>query len=202
MEVDGVIFDIGNVLIQWNARNLYRKLIRDPQEMEQFIATALPMAWHETLDAGKSFAMGVAERAAQFPHYAHWIRAWDERWQETHGGVIEGSVAILSELKAAGIPVYAITNYNAEKFAEDSELYDFYGWFNDRIVSGEVGVIKPNPAIYHKLLDRNQLKPERQVFIDDRADNVKGAESVGLRGCLFTSAEQLRIDLKALGLPV
>ncbi len=199
-KIDNVIFDIGNVLVRWDARNLYRKLIVDEEEMRRFIADILPLEWHETLDKGKPFAQGVAERVAQFPAYAELIRAWDERWPETHGGAIEGSIAILKSLKAAGVPVYAITNYNAEKFASDAAMYDFYDIFDDRVVSGEVNLLKPDPAIYRLLIERNGLNPARSIFIDDRLDNLVGAESVGLKTHHFTTPETLRVALEKGGL--
>ena len=201
-EIDHVIFDIGNVLVDWNPRNLYGKMFDDDEALAAFLRDIIPMSWHGELDAGKPFAVGVAERIALFPQHAELIHAWDERWPETIGGPIEGSVAIMRELKAAGISVLGITNYNREKFDGERKRFEFYDWFDDLVVSGDVGMLKPDRRIYELLITRNALDPARAIFIDDRLENVRGAEAVGLRGHHFRDADALRSELKSLGLPV
>ncbi len=201
-QIDQVIFDIGNVLVDWNPRHLYRKLIPDVAEMERVLHDIVPMSWHGELDAGKPFAQGVRERVALFPDYASLIEAWDKRWTEMIAGPIEGSVAIMQALKAAKIPILGITNYNREKFDGERQYFAFYNWFDDIVVSGDVGLLKPDPRIYQLLIARNKLNPSRAIFIDDRLENVQAAEAVGLQGHHFQGAESLRFALKALGLPL
>ena len=201
-QIDHVIFDVGNVLVGWNPRNLYTRLIADEAELDRVLAEIVPMSWHGEFDAGKAFATGVEERIALYPHEADLIRAWNERWPEMFTGPIEGSVAIMCELKNAGVSLFGITNYNREKFDEDASRFEFYRWFDEIVVSGDVGMVKPDSRIYRLLIERVGFDPARGVFIDDRLENVRAAEAVGLVGHHFTDPEALRVALLELGLPL
>lgn len=200
--VDTVVFDVGNVLIRWDPRHLYRKLIADEAEREAFLAEVCTHDWNLEQDRGRSWEEAVAERTALFPHHEALIRAFHERWHEMVPGEVEGSVAILEGLRAAGVPLYAITNFSTEKFREAQERFPFLTRFLDVVVSGEVQLLKPDPAIYRLLLERNRLDPARCVFVDDSAPNVEGARAVGMRAHHFRDAAGLRAELIALGLPV
>ena len=196
------VFDIGNVLIRWDPRSLYRKLIPDHREREDFLTHICPGEWNLEMDGGKPFAQGIAERIALFPHKADLIRAFDERWLETVDGAIEGSVAILEELQARGIPTYAITNFSREKFAEASRHYPLLGSFDGIVISAHERLLKPDRRIYELFCARHGLAPQDCLFIDDSPSNVAGARAVGMRGHQFTAPELLRAELKAAGLPL
>ncbi|MNE48517.1 Phosphatase [compost metagenome] len=201
--IDTVVFDLGNVLIRWNPRNLYRKLFGDDvQAMETFLSEVCPPAWNEQQDAGRSWEAGIAEAIARHPSQAALIRAYRERWEETLGGVLEGSVRILEELHAKGIRLLALTNWSAETFPIALERFAFLHRFEGILVSGAEGIIKPDPAIFQLLKSRYQLEGHHAVFIDDHAPNIEGARREGFNALQFSSAEQLRKDLAALGLPV
>ena len=156
-----VVFDIGNVLVRWDMRNLFEKVIADRAELDAFLANVCTMQWHGTLDGGASFAHAIKELSARFPQYAQTIALYDPRWQETIAGAIEGSVAILERLRRAGVPTYAITNFPAEKFDETCALYPFLKGFDGVIVSGRERVTKPDPAIFRLFLDRFGLQAPR-----------------------------------------
>lgn len=194
------VFDVGGVLLDWNPRHLYRKMFEDPDAMEHFLATVCTREWNLELDAGRGYADGVAELVDRFPDQADLIRAYDERWPEMIAGVIEGTVEILETLQASDRPVYAITNFSAEKFALSRELWPFLDAFDGVVVSGEVKTLKPQPEIFQILFERHGLTPSDCVFIDDVATNVAGAKAVGMHGHHFTSPENLRKDLKAAGI--
>lgn len=194
-----VVFDIGNVLIGWDPRNLYRKLLPGREdEMEWFLANVCTNAWNLEQDRGRSFEQGVQLLLAAQPERWHeLIRAYDARWVEMLSGEIAGSVAILEALHARGVPLYAITNFNQDTFRRTQA--PFLERFRGIVVSGDERLVKPDPAIYRLLLDRYGLRAEDCVFIDDSAHNVQGAEAVGMRGLHFASPEQLARDLCALG---
>ena len=195
-----VVFDIGNVLVHWEPRALYRKIFATEDEVEWFITHVCNSDWNIEQDRGRSFAEGVAELTARFPQHAEAIAAYDLRWHETVLGPIDGTVAILEELAARGTALYAITNFNQHKFRESAARFPFLRLFRDTVVSGDERLLKPDPAIYRVLLTRNGLAAGDCVFIDDSEKNVKGAEAVGMTGIHFTTPDALRAELAKLGL--
>jgi 2-haloacid dehalogenase len=198
-----VVFDLGNVLIGWDPRRLYRPLFGDPREMEWFLQHVCTDAWNLEQDRGRDFATAVELLVRAHPAHLHaLIRAYDERWLEMLSGEIAGSVAILEQLHAAQVPLYAITNWNQDKFRQTRGSYGFLERFVGIVVSGEERLLKPDPAIYHTLCSRYQLRAEHCVFIDDSAKNVAGARAVGMQALRFETPEQLAVDLRALGFPV
>jgi 2-haloacid dehalogenase len=196
------VFDVGNVLIRWDPRNLYRKLIADEAEREDFLARICSPEWNLEMDRGRAFAEGVAERVALFPQHEALIRAFDERWLETLDGAVEEAVAILEELRAAGVKTYAITNFSREKFALTRTRYPFLDSFEGIIVSAHEQLLKPDPRIYALLCERHGLAPADCIFIDDNLANVEGARAFGMQGHHFKTAAGLRADLRQQGLPL
>jgi 2-haloacid dehalogenase len=200
MMLNTVVFDLGNVLVRWNPRLLYEQLITDADELEQFFDTVITHDWIREQDAGRPFDEGIAILAAQFPHYHAQIRAFWERWEEMVPGQIDGTVEILAELKERETPLYALTNWSHETFPIARPRFPFFEWFDGIVVSGEIGMIKPDARIYHHLLERFGLAAGDCVFIDDSAANVRGAEAVGITALHFQSPEKLRRELLKLQL--
>jgi 2-haloacid dehalogenase len=196
-----VVFDLGGVLIDWDPRNLYRKLFAgDEAAMEHFLTTVCTPDWNERQDAGRFFAEAESELIARYPDKAALIRAWAARFDEMIPGALEDSVAVLGELKSRGTPLYALSNWSTETFPPQRRRFAFLAWFDGIIISGEEGVIKPDPRIFELLLSRYALVPEQTVFIDDNPNNAAAAHALGIHGIHFRSAERLRRELAALGL--
>ena len=200
MPVKAVVFDLGGVLIDWDPRYLYRKLLDDEAAVEEFLATVCTPEWNAEQDRGRPFAEGVAELVVRHPAHAAAITAFHERWPEMLGGAVGSSVEVLAELRAAGVPVYALTNWSAETFGIARERFEFLEWFDGVLVSGEERMIKPDPAIFRLLLDRFGLDPGATFYIDDSPANVAAADRLGFDALRFTSPAQLRRDLEARGL--
>lgn len=198
--IDTVIFDLGNVLIAWDPRRLFRQLFDDEAEMEWFLREVCNHAWNEQQDAGRPWLEGVAELQARFPDYGPLIDAYRLRWVETLGGAIEGSVALLAELKARGVRLLALTNWSQETFPVARQRHAFLGWFEGIVVSGEERLVKPDPRIYQRLLERYGVDPHGALYIDDSQRNVEAAEALGMQGWWFQHPEGLRGRLQALGL--
>lgn len=198
--MDTVVFDVGNVLIRWDPRFLYRKLIPDPAAMERFLAEICTEAWNLEQDRGRGWPEATEELVARHPDQADLIRAFSDRWHEMVPGEMPGTVALLEALRAAGVPLYAITNFSAAKFAEAQARFPFLRGFRDVVVSAAERLLKPDPAIYRVLLDRNGLEAGRCLFIDDSEKNVRGAEAVGMRAHHFRDATALAAELRGLGL--
>ncbi len=197
-----VIFDLGGVLIDWNPRYLYRKLFHDDTAMEQFLADVCTPEWNLTLDAGRPFAEAVAELGAQHPHERERIEAYHQRWLEMVAGPIEPTVRILEELDMRGVPLWALTNWSAETFAlvRFDRTYSFLDRFREIFVSGDLRMIKPDPAIFRHTVEAIGVSAANCLFIDDSAKNVAAAAAGGLLTHHFTAPGRLRIDLQRLGL--
>ncbi len=194
-----IVFDLGNVVLRWDPRFLYRKIFTDDAKLEWFLTHVCSPDWNLEQDRGRSFADAVKELAKVHPGHAAEIGAYDLRWHETLPHAIEGTVTILDELAARGASLYAITNWNSEKFRETRARFPVLERFRDIVVSGDEKMVKPDPAIYRLLLERNGIAAAQCLFIDDSARNVTGAEAVGMMGHHFVSPETLRADLAARG---
>ena len=195
-----VIFDLGGVLIDWNPRYLYRKLLKDDEAVEHFLATICTPAWNQQQDAGRPIAEAVAQLTTRWPQEAALIAAYYDRWTEMLGGPIEETVDVLAALRQRDVPLFALTNWSAETFPYVSGQYDFLGWFQGIVVSGREKMKKPDRRLYQVLLDRYSLAAHDTVFIDDSPANVEAARELGLHGLHFTTAPALRRELEGLGL--
>ncbi len=200
--IDTVIFDLGNVLIPFNPRWLFRKMLPDEASIERFFEETGFHAWNIEMDAGRSFADGIAAHSQRFPHHRPLFEAFFQRWHETVGEPITESVDILQTLQKQGIRTYALTNFSAETFPLAVARFPFLSDFAGTVVSGNEGLVKPDPAIYQVLLQRYSINPSRAAFIDDKLENVEAARRLGLRGIHFIDATSARIALRELGLPV
>jgi 2-haloacid dehalogenase len=198
---DTVVFDLGGVLIDWDPRHLYRKLFAgDEAAMEHFLATVCTHEWNRGQDAGRTFADGARRLKTEHPDKAELIDAYCARFDEMMPGPIAGSVEILTELKALGSSLDCLTNFSAETYPPTFERFEFLRWFRGVLVSGEVGVIKPDPRIFELLLKRFAIDPQRAVYIDDVAVNVDAARPFGIHAIHFTTPTTLRAELAKLGL--
>ncbi|QDA60570.1 HAD family hydrolase [Hymenobacter jejuensis] len=198
--ITAIIFDLGGVLIDWNPRYLYQKLIPDEQEMTAFLTDVASPDWNEEQDAGRSLAEGTALLVAQHPQHKELIEHFYGRWSEMLGGAIQGTVDILTELKSSQrYHLYALTNWSAETFPVALEQFEFLHWFEGIVVSGTEKSRKPFPEFYHLLLTRYNVAPQQALFIDDNLRNIHAAQALGLQTIHFESPEQLRAELQALG---
>jgi 2-haloacid dehalogenase len=196
-----VVFDLGGVLIDWNPRYLYRTIFGDDTAaMEHFLTHVCSPAWNHQQDAGRSFTDGCAELVRAFPDKRPLIVAWRERFDETLGGAITGTVEILAALRARGVPLYALSNWWAETFPIARARFDFLGWFDGIVISGELGVAKPDPRIFVHLLETYHLRADVTVFVDDLPVNVAAAAAAGMQTILFTDPAALGEALRKLDL--
>ena len=194
------IFDVGHVLFQWDPRFLFEKLIDDPQELDWFLENVVTKDWHFQADAGRPLAEMLAERVAEFPGHEALIRAYAARWNETVPGPVPGSHAIVQDLAAHGVSLFAITNFGHEfwgGFRPEQPLFDL---FEDVLVSGTEKLMKPDAAIYALAIDRFDVDPDTCLFIDDRIENVRAAQAAGMHGHVFQDAETLQAELERVGL--
>ncbi len=196
-----IVFDFGGVLLDWNPRNLYRRYFDDPRRMEEFLAEIHFSEWNHEQDKGRPFAVGVAELSRRFPQHAQLIRLYHERWEDSVSGLIPGSVEIVRRLKAAGRRLYGLSNWSAETFPIAQRKYgQVFDLLDGYVISGQVGLAKPDPAIFRYLAEKVRCQPGECLFIDDHQPNIDAARGVGYQAILFRSAEQLGDELRMMGL--
>lgn len=195
-----VVFDVGRVLVEWDLRHLFAKLIDDQAELDWFLTNVITPEWHFQHDAGRPLAEMTAELAAIHPQYALHIEAYRTRFNESIPGPVPGSFEIVDELSARGVPLFAITNFGEEFWQMFRPTQPIFDHFSDIIVSGTEKLMKPDPAIYALALKRFGLLPGEAIFIDDNLGNVEAACINGFAGHHFRDAKLLRAELTSLGL--
>jgi 2-haloacid dehalogenase len=190
-----IIFDFGGVLVDWDPRYLYRPFFDDDAAIDRFLQEIGFREWNLHQDGGRSFDEGVAVLSAQFPQYAHLIRAYHERYADSIVGPIAGTVDILRACQAAGYALYGLSNWAQEKFDLIRPQYDFFDCFDDILISSTVNLVKPDPRIFEIFLQRINRRAEDCVYIDDSAANAATADRLGFITIHFESPAQLAAEL-------
>ena len=195
-----VVFDVGRVLVRWDLRCLFGKLIADPVELEWFVTHVVTEQWHHQHDAGRELDELLAERKAAFPQHAHLLDAYATRFNETIPGPVPGTAGLVDALAARDVPLYALTNFAAPFWEAFRPHYPVLEHFRDIVVSGVEKLAKPDPAIFHLAQRRFGHPADNLFFIDDNAANVAAARACGWQAWQFTDACALETELKARGL--
>ena len=197
MAITTIIFDLGNVLLDWNPMYVYHNYFDSEEKRNYFFENICTAEWNELQDEGRSIVEATQELVKKFPDWEQPIRDYYGRWTEMLKGPIHGTVEIFRQLKESGkYKIYALTNWQAGLFDIALVRYNFMHWFDGRVVSGEEKTRKPFPEFYQRLLDRYDINPAEALFIDDSLRNVKGAEALGIKSIHFQNPEQLKAELQ------
>ena len=199
MTPEAVIFDIGNVLTRWQPEAFYDRVIGEDRRRALFAAVDLHHM-NDLVDTGALFKETIYDWADRHPEWRAEIRMWYDRWIELASPRIDGSIRLQRALRAKGVPVFALTNFGRYSFQEALQKMDFLQDFDRRYVSGEMGVIKPDPRIYEMVEQDCGIAPDRLLFTDDRADNITAAARRGWRTHQFETWQGWARRLVAEGL--
>ena len=197
MSIRHIIFDFGNVLVQWHPELIYGEYFGDEAKAWWFLRHVADNEWRGRIDAGESTAACIDELKARQPEYTEAIELYRSRWREMFTGEVPGMREVINELRAKGYEIYGLTNWSMETFPAARERFGILQMIDRYVVSGAERLIKPDYRLFHILLDRYGLNAGECVFVDDNPDNVAAAETLGMKGIVFTGAETLR---KQLGL--
>lgn len=198
--IKNIIFDLGGVLIDWNPRYLFTEVFESETEMDYFLTEICSPSWNEEQDGGRSLENGTKILVNKHPEYRSQIKLFYGEWHKMLGGAIDSNVRLLRKLKASDrFGIFALTNWSAETFPTALALYDFLHEFEGILVSGVEKLKKPDPAIYHLMLDRYDLEANSTLFIDDNLRNVKAAAKMGIQGVHYTDDKSLQKSLKEHG---
>jgi len=195
-----VVFDVGNVIVRWSPRTLFEKIFPEPAARDWFLQNVCTMEWHMRHDAGVSFADNRAPLVERFPEHADAIRAWEDRWWEMFSGPIAETEAVIEALHARRVPMLGLTNMPASTAAGTFAMSPAFARLSPIVVSGEVGLAKPEPAIFRLTAERAGLSAPELLLVDDSPRNVAAAAAVGYDVHLFEDPAALRPALERRGL--
>lgn len=202
MTIGAVIFDFGNVLIGWDPENLYRRLIPDATERKAFLRDICSPAWNLEQDRGRPWAEAIDLLVTEHPQHEPLIRAFYNQWDEMISGPVAEGHDLLRRVAAAGIPAYGLTNWSGETYNRTVPNFGFLEHLEYVAVSGHLRMVKPEPEIFHHLLERIAQPPQHCLFIDDNAANIATAERIGLKTIHFQNDGSALEQARALGLNV
>ena len=187
MQPKAVIFDIGNVLIEWQPERFYDAVIGRERREAMFDTIDLH-GMNERVDRGEHFTETIYAQAEATPEWGAEIRMWHDRWIEMASPVIAQSVRLMKALQARGVPVFSLTNFGVESYDYAATHYPFLREFDRDFISGHMQVTKPDPDIYAQLEQASGLSGADLIFTDDRAENIAVAASRGWQTHLFEGA--------------
>ncbi len=196
---DAVVFDIGNVLIEWQPERAFADLVGPERARAMFAAVDLHHM-NELVDRGADFRETVYQAAEETPEFRDEIRMWHDRWLDVAGPEIPHSVRLLRALRANGVAVFALSNFGQGSFAVAEEAWPFLTEFDRRYISGHLGVTKPAARLYEIVEEDSGIAPGRLLFTDDMAYNIAAAEARGWQAHLFEGPEGWAARLVAAGL--
>ncbi|MET0273204.1 MAG: HAD family phosphatase [Phenylobacterium sp.] len=195
-----VVWDFGNVIVRWDPRTLYSKIFPDRVERDRFLNDICTMAWHVAHDEGVTFAANRAPLLEKFPDYADQIIAWETRWPEMFSGAIAETEAVIEDLARAGVPQFGLSNVSMEVIDQVRGLSPAFAHLADTVASADVGLCKPDPAIFDLAAARFGYAPEDLLFVDDGAHNTQAAAALGWDVHHFTDPKGIRPAIEARGL--
>ncbi len=190
-----IIFDFGNVLVQWHPEVVYGEYFGDEAKAWWFLRHVADMDFRQRIDAGESMEDCIREKQAQYPEYEQAVELYRSKWREMLTDEVPGMREVISELRAKDYKIFGLTNWSMETFPEARAHFGILQMIDRYVVSGAEGLVKPDPRLFQVLLDRYGLKSEDCSFVDDNPDNVAAAKGMGMQGILFTNAETLRKEL-------
>lgn len=198
-----VVFDLGNVLIDWDPAAAIAAGVGEDEARRFMAAEDFDfMAWNHGPDSGGSWAEAEAEVRRTHPHWAEHALSYRRHFTASLLGEVPGTAEVVRELHAAQVPLLGLTNWSAELYPHAPERFAVLALLDHVVVSGEVGAAKPDPAAYRAVIERAGVPPERLVFVDDKQVNVDAAAALGMDAIRFTTADELRRQLRERGLPV
>lgn len=203
MKIKNIIFDFGGVLMDWNPRYFFKDYFNDDDKMEYFLTNIAQSEWNEEQDRGRSLTEGTDIQVQKFPDWEKELRAYYDNWHVMLKSDIPQNVEVLKKLSKTDYHLYGLTNWSEETFPYALEKYDFFQLFGGKIVvSGTEKLIKPDPKIWHLLLERYNIQASESVFIDDNPRNIEMAQSLGFHTIQVSSSTNLEQELIDLGLRI
>tara|TARA_B100000780_G_scaffold274458_1_gene239530 strand:+ start:5272 stop:5877 length:606 start_codon:yes stop_codon:yes gene_type:complete len=196
MAIQKVIFDVGQVLVKFNPQNLFIKILKDEEKVDFFLKNICTWEWHIQQDLIYDTSKAAGPVIKKYPEYKEAIEAFYGRFLEMIDSVHQENVNLALKLKQKGYPIYLLSNFPGDQFEKYRLQNSFLNEFDDRIISGDVGLAKPDIKIYQLAIKKFNLNPEESLFIDDKIENTKGAEQVGIKTIQLQKPEDLNKEIR------
>jgi epoxide hydrolase-like predicted phosphatase len=196
MAIQKVIFDVGQVLVKFNPRNLFIKILKDEEKVDFFLKNICTWKWHIQQDFIYDTSKAAGPVIKKHPEYKEAIEAFYGRFLEMIDSVHQENVDLALKLKQKGYPIYLLSNFPGDQFEKYRLQNSFLNEFDDRIISGDVGLAKPDIKIYQLAIKKFNLNPEESLFIDDKIENTKGAEQAGIKTIQLQNPEDLDKEIR------
>lgn len=197
--INNIIFDFGNVLVDYNSHRIFDRYFGDVSKAEWFRETIILKDLVKHLDIGEDFNDCIKRAQDTYPEYSEAIALYSSDYYEMDGGEISGMYELLSALSNKGYRLYGLTNWSYKVY-EIIKKHPIFRLLKGYVISSEIHMLKPNPDIYNHLVRKFSVNPKECLFVDDKMENVKGAEAVGMYGVRFVSSQQLAEDLRQLSI--
>ena len=191
MAIHKIIFDVGQVLVNFSPKNLFLKILKTEQEVDYFLKNICTWEWHIKQDVVFDTSKAAGPMIKQFPYYKEAIEAFYGRFLEMINYKHEENIDLALDLKKRGYQIYLLSNFPGDQFEKYRLQNSFIDQFDDRIISGDVGIMKPNPKIYELAIKKFNLIPEETLFIDDKIENTDSAAKLGIKTIQLTNPKML-----------
>jgi len=189
------LFDLGGVFFDWNPKYFYNNLFLYQDDLNFFLKHVCNDEWNTQQDSGRSIEEAINERIIKFPKYKNEIKLYYSNHRNMIRGIYQNSVNILSSLNEKNIPCFVLSNWSAETFVGMIDEYPFLKKFNGIMISGEEKIIKPQPEIFYRAIDKYQLIPSETVFIDDKLDNINASIKLGFKTIHLVDPKQIEKEI-------
>ena len=196
MAIQKVIFDVGQVLVKFNPQNLFIKILKDEEKVDFFLKNICTWEWHIQQDLIYDTSKAAGPVIKKYPEYKEAIEAFYGRFLEMIDSVHQENVNLALKLKQKGYPIYLLSNFPGDQFEKYRLQNSFLNEFDDRIISGDVGLAKPDIKIYQLAIKKFNLNPEESLFIDDKIENTEGAEQAGIKTIQLQKPEDLDKEIR------
>ena len=195
-KIEKVIFDLGKVIVKFDPRNLYNKIFDTPEDTNFFFKNICPWEWHTQQDLIYDTKPATLKKIEEHPDYKYAIESFYGRFQEMIVGIYEENLKIAFDLKQKGIPIFILSNFPGDQFDIYASKNKFVNEFDDMIISGKVGLKKPDAKIYELAIKKFICDPKKTLFIDDRPENTESAKKIGFQTITLDKPNKLKEYLK------
>ena len=195
------VFDMAGVLVEWDQEALFGPVFeKSGKDQKVFFESIFGDEVQTAISAGHPMEKLISDLVEKFPVWESEILTYWERWDEMLVSAIDGTVSVVDELRERGHRVYVLGNWGREEFDRARPRFNFLENFNDILLSGDCGFLKPDSQIFALAEKKFDLVPEKTVFVDDKSSNVETAISRGWNGIVFENPRQLYLVLMDYGI--